>query len=114
MLIKIDIQFRKIALLQAKFLDLISLVLKTIWYTFNSHLSQQTDGVAMGVLASSTTAEMYMQNHNQTAISTKLHPKKLYEQFFDEVYFIIKLNHWKNFYHNIKIIHENIKFTMEN
>ena len=56
-----DDQFtRKTAVPQRKFLDLVNLVLTTTWYAFNSQLYQQTDGVAMGGLASSTTAEIYM------------------------------------------------------
>ena len=31
------------AIPQGKFFDLVNLVLTTIWYTFNSHLYQQTD-----------------------------------------------------------------------
>ena len=56
-----DDQFaRKTAIPQDKFLDLVNLVLTTTWYTFNSQFYQQTDGVAMGGPASSTTAEIYM------------------------------------------------------
>ena len=46
---------------QDEFLDLVHLVLTTTWYTFNSQFYQQTDGLAMGGPASSTTAEIYMQ-----------------------------------------------------
>ena len=38
----------------------------------------------MGGPASSTTAEIYMQAHEQTAISTKLHAPKVWERFIDE------------------------------
>ena len=51
---------RKTAIPQDKFLDLVHLVLTTTWYTFNSQFYQQTDGVAMGGPASSTTAGIYM------------------------------------------------------
>ena len=44
----------------------------------------------MGGPASSTTAEIYMQAHEQTAISTKLHAPKVWERFIDEVYAILK------------------------
>ena len=68
-----DDQFaRKTAVRQDKFLDLVNLVLTTIWYNFNSQFYQQTDGVAMGGPASSTTAEIYMQAHESTAISMAL------------------------------------------
>ena len=57
-----DDQFtRKTAVPQDKFLDLVHLVLTTFWYTFKSQFYQETDGVAMGGPASSTTAEIYIQ-----------------------------------------------------
>ena len=46
---------------------------------------QQTDGTAMGGPASSTTAEIYMQAYEQTAISTAPHPPKVLEQFVDDL-----------------------------
>ena len=40
-----DDQFtRKMAIPQDKFLELVNLVLKTTWYTYNSQFYQQTDG----------------------------------------------------------------------
>ena len=44
------------AIPQDKFLDLINLVLTNTWHTFDSQFYQQTDGVAMGRPATSTTA----------------------------------------------------------
>ena len=95
-----DDQFtRKMAIPQDKFLDQVNAVLTTTWYAFNS------DGVAMGGPASSTTAEIYMQGHEQTAKSTALHPPKVWEQFVDEQN--------RNFLHYINNLHQNIKFTVE-
>ena len=64
--------------------------------------------------ASSTTAEKHMQAHEQTAISTTLHPPKVWEQFADEVYSILKSTRLENFFHHINNLHQSIiKFTME-
>ena len=85
-----DDQFtRKTAIPQDKFLDLVHLVLTTTWYTFNSQFYQQTDGVAMGGPASSTTAEIYMQAYERTAITMALHPPKVWERSVDDVYSIL-------------------------
>ena len=90
-----DDQFtRKTFIPQDKFLDLVSLVLTTTWYTFISQFYQQTYGIAMGAPASSTTAEIYMQTHEHTAISTALHPPKVWEQFLDDVFSIPKCTHF--------------------
>ena len=68
-----DNQFtRKTDIPQDKFLDLVRLVLTTIWYTFNSQFYQQTDGLAMGGPASSTTAEIYMQVYERRLMSVRI------------------------------------------
>ena len=97
-----DDQFtRKRAIPQDKFLDLVHLVLTSTWYTFNSQFYQQTDGVVMRGPASSITAEMYSQAYESTAITMALHPLKVWEQFIDDVYSILKPTHLKNFFHHI-------------
>ena len=84
-----DDQFaKKTAIPQDKFLDLVNLVLTTL-------------------------TEIYMQVHESTAISTALHPPKVWERFVDDVYSIVKRTHLKNFFHRINNLHQNIKFTME-
>ena len=55
----------------------------------------------------------YMQSHEHTAISTVLHLRKVREQFFDDVYSILKRTHLENFFHHINRFHQNIKFTMK-
>ena len=67
----------------------------------------------MGGPASSTTAEIYMQAHESTAISTALHPPKVWERFVDDVHSIVKRTHLENVFHHINNLHQNIKFTME-
>ena len=99
-----DDQFtRKTTIPQGKFLDLFHLVLTNTWYTFNSQFYQRTDGVAMGSPASSTTAEIYMQNYECTAMTTALHPPKVWERLVDDVYYILKRTHLENFFHHIFI-----------
>ena len=66
---------------------------------------------AMGV--SSTTSEIYMQVHEQTAIYMILHSQKVWERFVDDVYSILNCKHLENFFHHSSNLHQNIKFTME-
>ena len=63
--------------------------------------------------ASSTTAEIYMQAYERTAITTALHPPKVWERFVDDVYSILKRTHLENLFHHINNLHQNIKFSME-
>ena len=67
----------------------------------------------MGGPASSTTAEIYMQAYERTAITMALHPPKVWERFVDDVYSILKGTHSGNFSHHINNLHQNIKFNME-
>ena len=51
----------------------------------------------MGGPPSSTTAEIYMQAYERTAVTTALHPPNVWERFVDDVYSILKRTHWKTF-----------------
>ena len=84
---------RKTAIPQDKCLGLVNLVLTTTWYTFNSQFYQQTDGVGMGCPASLTTAEIFMQAHEHTAMSMASYPPKVWERFSDDAYSILKCTH---------------------
>ena len=53
-----------------------------------------------------------MQAHEHTAISTALHPQKVWEQFVDDVYSIPKRTHLENVFYHINNLYQNIKFTM--
>ena len=61
--------------------------------------------------ASSTTAEIYMQTYECTTITTSLHPPKVWEQFFDDVYSILKCTPLENFFHHINNLHQNINYN---
>ena len=51
----------------------------------------------MGGPVSSTTAEIYMQSYERSAITTALHPPKIWERFVDGLYSILKRTHLENF-----------------
>ena len=59
------------------------------------------------------TANIYMQSHEQSAISTALNSPKNGEKFFDDFYSIIKRTHLGAFFYHINNLHQNIKFTVE-
>ena len=54
-----------------------------------------------------------MQAYERTAITTALHPPKVWERFVDDVYSILKRTHLENLFHHINNLHQNIKFSME-
>ena len=47
--------------------------------------------------ASSTTAKLYMQAQEQTAMSATPHTPKIWKRFVDDVYSILKRTNLKNF-----------------
>ena len=47
------------------------------------------------------------------AICTGLHPSKVWEQFADDIYSIVKRTHLENLFHHVNNLHQNTKFTME-
>ena len=67
----------------------------------------------MGGPASSTIAEIYMQAHEHTTVSTALHLPKVWKLFVDDVYSILKRTHFENFFHHNNNRHQFIKFTMK-
>ena len=67
----------------------------------------------MGGPASSTAVKICIHTHERAAISTAIHPPKVWEQFADGAYSILKRTHLENFFHHINNLHQNIKFTTE-
>ena len=67
----------------------------------------------MRVPTSSTTAEVYMQADQCTAISAALNTPKVWEQFVDDAYSILKRAHLEKFFYHTNKLCQNIKFTME-
>ena len=65
---------RKTPIPQEKLLYLVNLVLTNTWYTSYFQFYQHTNNNALGGVASSTTAEIYMQAHERTPNSTTLPP----------------------------------------
>ena len=67
----------------------------------------------MGGPASSTTAEIYMQAYERTAITTALHPPKVWERFINDVYSIFKRTYLDKSFQYINNLYQNTKFTSE-
>ena len=85
----------------------VNLVLTTTWYSFNSQFYQQTHGVAMGGLASSTTSKIYMQAHEWISCNIYSNtPSKTLGTIWNRM-------HLKEFFHHTNNLHQNIKFIME-
>ena len=60
-----------------------------------------------------TTAEIYMQLHELTAISTAIQPRKVWERYVDDACSILKRTHLEKYSHYISNLHQDIKFTIK-
>ena len=60
----------------------------------------------MGVPVSSTTAEIYIQVHEQTAISKAIHSPKIWDRFVDGVCSILKSMHLEHFFCQINNLYQ--------
>lgn len=54
-----------------------------------------------------------MQPNEQTAVSTVLHSRKVWEQFVNDIHSILKRKFFEGFFYNIISLLQKIKFTME-
>ena len=54
-----------------------------------------------------------MKAYECTAVTMALHPPKVWEEFVDNVYSILKRTYLENFFHHINNLYQNIKFIME-
>ena len=96
-----------------KLMSLIEIVLTKTWYLFDGKYFSQTDGVAMGGPTSSVVAEIYMQAHENTALTTADHAPRVWKRFVDDVFLIIKRSHLEQFHKHINALHPKIQFTVE-
>ena len=90
---------------QDNFLDFISLVLTTTWYTFNHKFYQIADDVAIRGLEPLARTEVDMEAHKPTAVSTAVHSGNVWELFVDCVYSNLNHRHLKNVFHQINNLH---------
>ena len=94
-------------------LEIIRFLLTETWFKFNNNFYTQTDGVAMGGPTSSVVAEIYMQKHDNDALTTFQEPPKAYERYVDDTFCIIKRQNLQLFHEHLNSIHHSIKFTIE-
>ena len=96
-----DDQFtKKMTIYQDKFFDLVNLVLTSTCHIFNYQFYQETDGVAMGESAFSTTAEIYMKAHYLRHYTLQKSGNDLLMTFIP----FLNLRTWKTFYITLTII----------
>ena len=63
--------------------------------------------------ASSVVAELYMQNHDNRALTTFDNSPRIYERFVDDIVSVIKRENLEQFHNHMNTLHPKIQFTFE-
>ena len=83
------------------------------YFVFKGDHNQQKDGCAMGRPCSPLVTKAYMEHFKQLALSSALHPPRIWYQFVDDTFCVIKTAFANEFTDHIKSLDKNIKFTRE-
>ena len=89
--------------------------LMTTYFTWNSKIYEQTEGVAMGSPLSPVVANFFMEKFEQQALSSAPKKPKVWFRYVDDTFVVWSHGPKKlqEFLQHINSIHENIQFTME-
>ena len=94
-------------------IGLLEFCLKNTSFVFQGQYYQQMEGVAMGSPLGPIVANIFMENFEKEAVDTAPHPPSLWKRYVDDT-FVIQEEQYKNeFFHHIKSLDNNIKFTAE-
>ena len=96
--------------------DLLSDVVKELFFVFDSSLYHQIDGVAMGSSLRPTLANAFLCHYEKEWLdsSPNKFKSKLYKRYLDDIFVMFRSrNHVKNFVDYMNTKHPNIRFTFD-
>ena len=94
-------------------LKLLEFCLVNTYFLFNGQFFEQTKGAAMGSPVSPIVANIYMEAFEERALSTALHPPKIWKRYVDDTFVVQLQSQRDEFFHHINQVDTSIKFTME-
>ena len=92
---------------------LLEFCLVNTYFLFNGQFFEQTKGAAMGSPVSPIVANIYMEAFEERALSTALHPQKIWKRYVDDTSVVQLQSQRDEFFHHISQVDTSIKFTME-
>ena len=92
---------------------LLEFCLKNIYFKFNGKFYEQKEGAAMGSPMGPIVANLFMEDLEIKAIRTSTTPPKIWRQFVDDTFTIIKKKNKNSFLQHLNSIHPNTRFTCE-
>ena len=94
-------------------ISLLEFVLNTTYFMYNSEISQQVKGVAMGSPVSPIVANLYMEEFEVKALGSYNNPPEIWFRYVDDTFCMLHEYEIEKFKDHLNNIDNNIKFTME-
>ena len=94
-------------------IELLDFSLNNTYFTFQGVFYQQTKGAAMGSPVSPIVANIFMEAFESRALSTSIHPPKLWRRYVDDTCVTQDQSHKEEFLHHINSVDNVIQFTVE-
>ena len=94
-------------------IELLDFCLNNTYFTFQGVFYQQIKGAAMGSPVSPIVANIFMKAFESSALSTAIHPPKLWIRYVDDTCVIQDESHKEEFLHHINSVNNAIQFTVE-
>ena len=107
-----DLQNRSI-MTADNIIELLGFCSNNTYFMFQDVFYGQTKGAAMGSPVCAIVANIYMEAFENRAISTALHPHRIWKRHVDDTFVIQHHSHKEEFQHHINTVDPSIQFTVE-
>ena len=94
-------------------IELLGFYLNNTYFLFQNVVYEQTKGATMGSPVSPVVASIYMETFENRAISTALHPTRIWKRYIDDTFVIQPHSHNKEFLQHINTVDLSIQCTVE-
>ena len=94
-------------------LELLAFCLNNTYFLFQDTFYEQTKGTAMGSPISPIIANIFMEAFEQRAITTALHPPRVWKMYVDDTLVVQQQTHQEEFLQHINTVDPSIQFTVE-
>ena len=94
-------------------LELLGFYLNNTYFVFQEVFYEQTKGAAMGSPISTIVANIFMEAFENRAITTALHPPRIWKRYVDDTFVLQHQAHKEEFLWHINTVDPSIQFTVE-